>query len=296
MTTPPKYGQIGCMGTYKSGQRAGQLCKNKAYYEQNGLYLCGVHSKGTRIKLAKATSQEKTNDQIQRLSEHMESLVLNAETIKSSGQQGQVILFQMQSWRSVGVISGYLNVFPNYKHENRKDGYGCASLSPMSLGPVDHGQPGLLMARNLENFHQGNKFYPGEDEKQFRSIRSAFYNDDVPHRHKFTSKEKPLYSVWIDKKGIEHHLDYITSRQFYCTFYERLVRKQDAFHRLIQMLIDGISLRICGYDAYSLDSIDDIERAYLDPSRPFGHERVLCTMFILPPEKYPWVKYKTFDF
>ena len=45
--------------------------------------------------------------------------------------------------------------------------------------------------------------------------------------------------------------------------------------------------------------IDDIERAYLDPTHPFGHERILFTMLspgTSSPEFWPWRKYKTFDF
>ena len=57
------------------------------------------------------------------------------------------------------LIDGYLNVFPNYKHQNRKDGYGCAKLSPKSLGPVNHGMPNLPIAKNIENYHQFAKFW-----------------------------------------------------------------------------------------------------------------------------------------
>jgi hypothetical protein len=296
MTARPKYGQTGCMATYRTGQKAGQLCANKAYYEQNGLYLCGTHSNGIRVQLPKATSEEKKEAQLERLTDHMASLTLNSQAARVYNRQGRVILFKMHHRKAVQFVDGYLNVFPNYNHETRKDGYGCASLSPMSLGPVDHGQPGLPVSQNLENFHQGNKFYPGEDPKVFQISRLAFYNDVVPHRHKFTSADKPLYSVWIDKQGVEHHIDYVTSRQFYCTLYERLVRKQKALSELIRMLTEGINLRICGFDADSIENLEDIETAYLDSSQRFGHERVLCTMFTLPAEKYPWIKYKSFDF
>ena len=296
MATKAKSGQSNCMATCRIGKKAGQLCSNKAHYEQNGLYLCGTHSNGKRIKLPKVTIDEKKEQQLERLTHHMASLTLNSQASRIYSRQGLVILFKMQHRKAVGLVDGYLNVFPNYHHETRKDGYACASLSPMNLGPVDHGQPGLPVAQNLENFHQGNKFYPGEDEKVFQISRLAFYNDVVPRRHKFTSADTPLHSVWVDKQGVQHCIDYVTSRQFYCTFYERLVIKQKAFAELIRMLTEGTNLRICGYDADSIESLDDIEAAYLDPSQRFGHERVLCTMFTLPAEQYPWVKYKTFNF
>lgn len=56
----------------------------------------------------------------------------------------------------------------------------------------------------------------------------------------------------------------------------------------------------CGYDAHEIPeaTVDAIEKAYLDPSVPFGHERVLFAMLALrdTPEEYPWRKYKTLEF
>jgi hypothetical protein len=258
----PKSGEVGCVATYITGTKAGTTCKNKAYYEQDGRYLCGTHSKGgERRSLPKRTNAEKKEAQMIAITEHMQSLNLTAQITKSRGQQGQIKLFRMKMMKPVGIEEGYQNVFPNYKHGNRIDGYGCDTLSPMKLGPVDHGQPGLPRSENLENFHQGNKFYPGEDETEFAANRLTFYRDPVPHRRKFGSKDRPLYSIWIDKNGVEHQIDYITSRQFYCTFYERLARQQPAFSELVRMIKDGINIRICGFDAYPIESLDGIEKA-----------------------------------
>lgn len=66
---------------------------------------------------------------------------------------------KMNMMKDIGFVTGYINIFPNFKHGNRRDGIGLPSLSPKSIGPVDHGQPGLPLALNLENFHQGNKVY-----------------------------------------------------------------------------------------------------------------------------------------
>lgn len=61
------------------------------------------------------------------------------------------------------------------------------------------------------------------------------------------------------------------------------------------MIEDGYNLRICGYDAYDPHHYN-MEDCYCDISRPFGHELVLYTMLTEPEEKWPWRKYKTFDF
>ena len=59
-------------------------------------------------------------------------------------------------------MHGWWPIFPNAKHGGRTDGAGCPSLSPKIMGPIDHGQPSLPPAQNLENLHQGNKVFPSE--------------------------------------------------------------------------------------------------------------------------------------
>ena len=95
-----------------------------------------------------------------------------------------------------------------------------------------------------------------------------------------------------------HYLDYITSRQFYCNFYERLAKEHPSFLRLRELVNNGTNIQICGYDGFSIEgrSREEVEKAYLDSSIPFGHERVLYTMLVLGEQDYPWRKHKTFDF
>jgi hypothetical protein len=106
---------------------------------------------------------------------------------------------------------GFLKVFPNFKHQGRKDGYGCKSLSPMYLGPVHHGQPGLPAAENIENFHQGSKCFEEETDEEgnpsevYVENRLKFYKDPIPHRHKYHGKEKnkntPL--LCVGRQGVK---------------------------------------------------------------------------------------------
>lgn len=102
----------------------------------------------------------------------------------------------------------------------------------------------------------------------------------------------------MDKTGQIHYLDYVRSRQFYCNFYERLAKVHPDFLELMKLQNNGVNLQICGYDGFAISSADpvEIERAYLDPSVPFGHERVLYALLHLKENEYPWRKYKTFDF
>ena len=85
------------------------------------------------------------------------------------------------------------------------------------------------------------------------------------------------------------------SRQFYCTFYQRLASQQPAFTHLQQLIRSGTNVQICGYDGRAIGH-RSIEEEYLDASRPFGHELVLATMLTCDPVDYPWVKWTQFSF
>jgi hypothetical protein len=229
----PYYGQIKCQK---------ENCKNKAYYQLDNSYLCGVHSKNKekRVELPKMSASQKVEEKksLEALSKELIEEARKKNLIE--GQLGSVIVTKLYMMKEPEHHSGFLKVFPNFKHQNRTDGFGCSSLSPMSLGPVDHGQPNLPMAKNIENFHQSSKCYQEEVDKDgsptslYYENRLKYYLDKEPHRHKYIGKDKknkniPLYFIWLDKNMKEHRLSYVESRQFYCAFYERLASKQSLY-------------------------------------------------------------------
>lgn len=81
----------------------------------------------------------------------------------------------------------------------------------------------------------------------------------------------------------------------------RAIVLKEQFLMIKKMLTDGYNICICGYDAYDpvtsdnrhMNIADIIEHAYLDASRPFGHELVIYTLLALEPSAYPWTKYTT---
>lgn len=265
-------------------------CRNKAYYTLNNGYYCGTHSRNQeRNQLPERPKAEiekmKSDKMISDRQEVERSRIANNQ----NGKPGNIILSKLRMMTAPDDIPGYLKVFPNFKHQNRQDGFGCSRLSPMSLGPIHHMQPGLPPAKNLENFYQGSKCFLGEmtngiPSAIFHQNRLQWYQDSTPHRHKIKG-EKPAFFVWVDKEGKEYHLDYINSRQFYCKFYEELASKEEDFAKLKYWRSLGYNLQICGYDA---DPASDMDLAYLDPSKPFGHEKVLLCLLL---GIAPWRKY-----
>jgi hypothetical protein len=216
-------------------------------------------------------------------------------SVAPSTSVGECVRLQrMRMMRKVEQLPGYVCVFPNYRHENRVDGYGLSSLSPMKLGPVLHGQPGLPAARKLESFWQMSKRFVTEvNDGLFLQAKVNGFMQTEPQRHKLKGVAMSYWS-WVGQDGLERALDYITARQFYCHFYQHLAVATDAWMRLYKMVrMDHVRVQICGYDAHAMgqNTAQDIERAYLDPSQPFGHERVLVAMLLLPDSQLPWNKH-----
>nr|WNL49996.1 hypothetical protein MarFTMF_480 [Marseillevirus sp.] len=300
----PRHGEISC-------EREG--CKNKAYWElleENSplTFVCGTHSrKKERLALAKVPTKERREKLEGAFASHKKTIRRAARKNREGEQRGNLGLFRMRMMKEVPLQEGWLNVFPNFRHQNRRDGFGCASLSPMSLGPVEHVHPALPPAKNIENFYQGSKVFQQEVDKDgnptalFYENRERLFSDEVPHRHKYkgTGKNKniPLYFLWMKENGEEERLGYIESRQTYCNFFERLASQTDDFKELCRLQDRGVNLMFCGYDAYDIKP-QTIEEAYLDPSVPFGHERVIYAMLAFrdTPEKYPWRQHKTLEF
>lgn len=305
--SPVYYGTILCECKLKTGAS----CTNLAYFSVYGsenqlLYVCGKHSMSKeRVKLLKDPNTKYIK--AAKLKEHLDCVNAIAVENKKNGIVGSLMCEQMKMMKEVQCTAGYMNIFPNNKHQERKDGYGCSSLSPMQLGPVEHRQDGLPPSLNIENYHQFNKVWPEEvganklPLKSFYASQKKGYKDPIPHRHKpgitkksapkSVNKNIPLYSVHKTLDGKEKHFTYLESRYFYCMAYESLAKNTKDFKILQQLLLDGYNLKICGYDGY--ESQDDIYDQYLDTSRPFGHEKVLYSLLKLHDRKeYPWNKYR----
>jgi len=300
------YGEERCEGEYGSGKKKGERCENLAYFKANEKYYCGVHSRKyeNRETLKKIPKDLKEKNEDEAIMKEEEEIKLASYENKLKGKKGNVVVTKLKMMKRLDYIQGYLKVFPNYKHDKRKDGFGCKSLSPKSMGPINHGMKELPIAKNLENYHQFSKFFKDEviDEKITEDAidrRKNGFNDDVPHRNKFDVKELkknvkniniPLFSMYYDKNGEERRYTYIQARYFYCHWYERIATYDDNFKKLKKFMNDGYNLQIVGYDGF--EPIKELMEHYIDDTRSFGHELVLYTMITVEDSKeYPWNKY-----
>jgi hypothetical protein len=294
-------------------------CQNKAYWKDktSNRIACGVHTRNCpRTPLTKRPIFERKKIQEDKLKKQETEIQICADLNKEKELKGHLVVSKLRIMKNPEDLKGYRKVFPNFKHKNRKDGWGLPDLSPMSLGPVYHNQPNLPPALNIENLHQANKVFPSNvEEDQNRPLLSWYisrlqlYEDPVPRRHRpeaKSTKGSPLYSVWVTPKGKELRLSYLESRQIYCTYYQRLAKKTEGFHKLKNALKEGTNLQIIGYDGFDLELTQEdqqdpehmsriFNKYYLDPKRPFGHEVVLAVLLLLPSEKYPWKRHRTIE-
>src|SRR5690606_18513252 len=128
---------------------------------------------------------------------------------------------------------------------------GMPELSPMSLGPVEHHFPDVPIAVSIENFHQGSKMFPidldnnGEPTDEALEFRDEFYQDPVPHRHKYSAKDLPKgnknipeYSLMVDRNNNYIGFKYLDSRWFYSVWYEYLAKQTKSYQELVNLIED----------------------------------------------------------
>ncbi len=305
-------GEVICSDVYKSGVKKGKPCENKAYYFQDKKYCCGVHSiKKKRTELNVNPDNEKNKKQDAAKRERM-VIECTKKNVKE-GKVGTVMCSKYKQRIAAPHCDGYLSIFPNNKHENRSDGIGYSSLSPMIMGPVKVGDDRVPEATSLENFWQGSKCYTSEctnnrPDRDFYTGRNDTFTSKEPIRHK---KVPPMsfsgerncteFFVWPKKDGKEVYFKYFDSRQFYCVLYERFASVNKDFLELKNSMIKGMNLNIIGYDGFDFSDVkgetlvEKMVYCYKDVRRPFGHELCLVAMLILKPEDYPWKKYITED-
>jgi len=290
------------------GEHECSMCAKKAYFTVGDSLRCGAHSNTSsfRRELPKNPLVVKMKDG--NLDTHNASIEAAAAANRALNKRGTVSVGKYGRGRAMALVAGVRNVFPNNRHQNRVDGFGCASLSPMQLGPVRHGQPGVPDALSIENYYQFNKVFESElagvTTKGQRDIMGVFYErrnkaylDPVPHRHKFPptfkrngKREVPVFSLHLDSRGGERRCSYLQSRYYYCHQYELLAKQTADFATLRNWLAQGYNLQILGFDGYPITKT--MWEHYNDTNKPFGHELALYALLLIEnADDYPWNKY-----
>jgi hypothetical protein len=291
-------------------------CNNRAYWASFGQAVCGVHAKGDSQR--RELPENPNKQAIER--EKLEALTKAAkDTTNPDAIRGKICLRKLAMMRPVPVEKGFFTILPNNKAHSRGElVLAMNELSPMRLGPVEHRQPDLPPAQNIENFHQFNKVFASEvDAETGKPVeiwyrrRLSGYKDPNPHRHKLGASKPEhmrnagigvggnanacVFSVFVAPDGVARHFDYVSSRVFYCTYYERLARQTKSMEKLVRVLYEEKhSVIIAGFDARNANddeiTAETIADWYKDASTPFGHELVLHAILFHwnDPDQLPW--------
>ncbi|MBL4898273.1 MAG: hypothetical protein JKX76_01370 [Colwellia sp.] len=316
----PFHGETICQMTTKS---TGNPCNNNAYFSIPSIsadvvtsYVCGIHSK--KLKNIRIELQKNPNSRRRRLeieAQYEIEVEDQAELNRKADIRGSLFCSKLRMMKKPYHITGVRNVFPNFKHGVRSDGFGCKTLSPKDMGPVVISQDSKndIFSHNIENFHQFNKFFQEKETfEEFVETRINGYNDTFPHRHKFKGVgNQPTCALFPCKNTppgrdmypgfIEYN--YIESRFLYCHYYEEIAQSLPEFIVLKEMLDNGYNLQIIGYDGFDVgidefqdgsctENIEILWQHYLNGSRPFGHELVLYTLLMIEDRtNFPWNRY-----
>lgn len=226
-TELPFHGEVSCQF---------QGCSNGGYWAvkrnkgQDPEILCGVHSrkeKKARVALVKDKKATQSKNK-KELDARLQVVETEAQANRESKKHGHVITTKLKMLKNPRFEPGYLSVWPSYRHQ-KKPGFGCRALSPMSLPAPDHTEAlfwvrasedaswevmdradydplsgmetkleSLPPALSIENYHQFSKCFKHEEDPETGWPRLAFwtqlrdaYQDPEPKRHKWDKKQLP---------------------------------------------------------------------------------------------------------
>ena len=235
-----------------------------------------------------------------------------AKTNQVMNRSGQLIFGVQRMMKRVDPKPGFRALFPNHKagSERCHAKYNITEFSPKTVGPVQPTSMKPYYATNVENFYQGSKWYVWQCYEEFRESQHALFNDPKPFRHhpaRKTEKEcglsmqqqmvgwvyTPVLPATDTVPQTVRLMGYLESRRFYCYALERVLRASPIMKSLQQDYKNGVNMQLWGYDspAGALESqeptLADFLRAYVDASRPFGHEWVVAALVMDIP-LCPW--------
>lgn len=292
---PTKYhGECKCEATNAARK---QPCGLPAYWSYRGGVYCGTHCRLGTLRVALPKNPRRADNIVRAIEKHNYSVEEMRVANRSRHVVGEIDVAPCFMYKPLPTRDGWLSVFPNHRHQNAKEGFGCAALSPKSMGPIPYFCDALPTATSLENFHQCSKIYARDrmpdGSVDIEPTRAGFL-DAAPRRHKYTKADNATYwkSMFFDDRGVQRFFSYLECRFFYCKWYEIFAKRNEDFRSLLVLHETGTNLLIVGYDGYSPVG-KTLYDCYLDESKPFGHELVLyCLILLTDSREYPWNRFQ----
>lgn len=159
--------------------------------------------------------------------------------------------------------------------------------SMMGWATIDGSPGGLALPspQKLELVWQCAKKSQRESWEEYLARRNRIYRSKEPKR-RYLEKDVAIAGACFGTRE-DGLVQYVPSRVFYCTAFEKAVSELPEFHFLRDLVDRGFNLVILGPDGHPLHVTPGAVAEEYDNARlQFGHERVLVAM--LRDEK-PWV-------
>ena len=173
--------------------------------------------------------------------------------------------------------------------------------------PEIRGLPSAPKKVALELWWQSAKLMKSESIESHAKRRKGIFTKREVKRSYFSISKEGVRGANFG--GSDTIYQYVDSRYFYCKAYARYVITTSAFQFLLKLHQENkCSLLIAGPDGHPLLADEDLDAAYRDPTKQFGHERVLLSLLQLyrptssaaMPTTYslatmremPWEKYR----
>lgn len=218
-----------------------------------------------------------------------------------------------------------LPIFPNHDHNtyatddsfgdtiSTHGGLAMGALSPkVPHHPSEWLRLGAEEVGTVEGCIQGVKLYPGDWDEAAGELtaRGAAEREHMLTRGLGNAEPCPRWKTCAGERvkkrdgctgavvrtdaGQWRKLSYVQLRYGYCKAYELTRGKHPHIRTLRELLAVGISVTLVGYDgpAEGDASAENMYERYCSPVRPFGHELVVWCLVELPPDQYPWNRYR----
>jgi hypothetical protein len=299
----------------------GAPCGKKAKWIANEKRYCGIHVKKFPDRVEIDPKPEKKKKPVKKatlggegsgstseaglLNAHQQSVIeAQRENRKKKKPMGTITITVAEGRKMGPLIDGFERIYTDPRNVSKRDGMLVPELHPARIGPIEHDQPTLPPAKNLEVFHRANQVYSETAGKTFHTNQVKAYGEEKPKR----AAGKPLvFYMWRvppnHPKGEvvdfaeckELHLTPLDGREIYSKTYHKMVCRSAAFMDLVRRMELGYNLDIVSVSKME-GSQAECEALYRDLSRPFHYTHVLYMMLLYvskkaPAEKLPWNKF-----
>jgi len=279
----------------------GEACPRMAMFAcRGGGLCCGTHAPAlsrTRLPDDPRIAIARAND----VWRHAATVAARAKRNAETHISGTVKMVMVKATALMPLKLGWQNVWigGRPRERDRDDALVFPRLCPDNMGPVHHGQPGIIPAARLTNMRLANRVHADDVDDagwplaSFWDRHRAVYEAETVRRAAIRGAacNVPMFSIWISEEGVAVRLTPIEARTKFFQLYEEvaMLDQSSGLETLRDMVERGTDIRI----AYPppARATRSVHEHFNDTSAPFPHEMAVYAMLTIETTSdYPWNK------